>query len=168
MSHGGKVKRYMLLSAGACAGLALAGCANGDDGASDATSSSTPPSSTFASPSSAALGEVDVRTCQSFVATGGDAYGWLKDLQTTGTVTSDLSTPGYLDAYQLGGMASVFVSEVESPQLKTAMQNIVRDGEALRTGIDNGGGSVPATSLVNALTDAARVCEAGGFTIDWN
>ncbi len=172
------MKRYMMAGAGACVGLALAGC--GGDGeagnsaaetsssAASSTSSSAARSTAASSSSAAALGQVDVYTCQSFVADAGDAYGWAKQLQTTGTATSDLSTPGYIAVYQLGWKASLYAEQVESPELGTAMQTIVSEGQALRAAIDAGGGSLDPNPLVDALEEAASICEAGGFVISWH
>ncbi len=114
----------------------------------------------------ARLGEVDVYTCQSFVADAGEAYGWLTTLEGQGSISGDLSTPGYLEVYQLGGTASVYAGQVESPELQGAMQDVVDEGLALREAID-AQGSVSPAPLRQALDQAADVCEEGGFVIDW-
>jgi hypothetical protein len=107
-----------------------------------------------------------VYTCQSFVADAGEAYGWLATLEQTGSISGDLSTPGYLEVYQLGGTASVFTDQVESPELRAAMQDVEDEGLALRDEID-AQGSVSPAPLRRALDQAAGVCEEGGFVIDW-
>jgi hypothetical protein len=68
--------------------------------------------------------------------------------------------------YQLGGTASVYAGQVESPELQDAMQDVVDEGLALREAID-AQGSVSPAPLRQALDQAADVCEEGGFVIDW-
>jgi hypothetical protein len=120
-----------------------------------------------AAASAAPLGRVDTFACQSFVAEAGEAYEWLTTLERDGTISGRLSTPGYIEAYQLGGTASVSAGQVTQPLLYAAMQDIVSEGAKLRTAIDDQGEVTP-TPLRAALDEAADVCESGGFVINWN
>jgi hypothetical protein len=170
------MRRTVILIVAATAAL-IAGCSDsGEDldaspapssASSAASSSSTPSAAATSAPAPAGLGEVDVYTCQSFVADAGDAYGWLTTLERNGTISGDLSTPGYLEVYQLGGTASVYSDQVESPRLSAAMRVTQREGEALKAEIDSQG-SVTPTPLRQALDNAAAICEDDGFVIDWN
>jgi hypothetical protein len=161
-----------LAAVAAVAGLLLTGC--GADGSAEAASGSSSKTSTSASPSTSAaapatearLGEVDVFTCQSFVADAGEAYDWLTTLERDGTISGDLGTPGYLEVYQLGGTASLSAGQQESPRLRAAVQAVADEGKALRAAIDAQGSVAPAP-LRRALDNAAEACQAGGFVIDW-
>jgi hypothetical protein len=150
-----------------CAVLAACG-GDGDAGANPTTSSAATDLTTSSAPATteARLGEVDVYTCQSFVADAGEAYGWLTTLEQTGSISGDLSTPGYLEVYQLGGTTSVLIDQVESAELRVAMHDVEDEGLALRGEIDAQGSVSPAL-LRQALDQAADVCEEGGIVIDW-
>jgi hypothetical protein len=152
---------------------AVAGCGGEEDPAaadeaapSAGSTSATPTTSAAATATETRLGEADVFTCQSFVADAGEAYGWLTTLERDGTISGDLSTPGYLEVYQLGGTASVISGQQESAQLRAALQAIETRGQALRDEID-AQGSVNPAPVRQALDDATEVCQAGGFVIDW-
>jgi hypothetical protein len=155
---------------GAGTGRLRAGWSGGGGGGEEtpaaSSSSSAATTSAAATPTQARLGEVDVFTCQSFVADADAAYGWLTTLEQQGSISGDLGTPGYLQVYQLGGTASLSAGQQESPQLRAAVQDVADEGKALRAAID-AQGSVSPTPLRQALDDAAEVCETGGFVIDW-
>jgi hypothetical protein len=158
-------RQLTVLLAGA---MLLAACTHAGATPDAARTSSSSPSSTAPSTTAAALGRVDTFACQSFVATAGDAYGWLTQLQRQGNINSTLATPGYLQAYNLGGTAGIYTAQVESPPLRAALQTIETDGQKLRQTIDAGGGDVPASELVTALDNAAQICEQAGFVISWH
>jgi hypothetical protein len=110
----------------------------------------------------------DVYTCQSFVADAGDAYGWLTTFEQTRSISGELTTPGYVEIYQIGGTASIYTDQLQSTDLRAAMRSVEEEGMALRAEIDAAQGSVSPTPLRQALDQAADVCEEGGFVIDWH
>ena len=153
----------------------LAGC--GGSAANPSMSANVPYAASSSSPAtrattstaavtSAALGTVDVYACQSFVTDAGDAYSWLLTLERDHSV-GGAGTPGFLEAYNLGGTASIYLGQLESATLKSAIQGIVDAGQAVRTAMDSRAAVDPAPAL-EALNRAADVCEEGGFTIDWH
>jgi hypothetical protein len=158
----------------------LAGCGGSEELESareSATSSSAATKTTSAAPSSAAattsaapttepLSTGDTYICTALVAPAGDAHEWLTTLERDGTISGDVSTPGYIEVYQLGGAVSA-VSDPESPRLATAAAAVEREGLALRAAIDSQG-TVSPSPLRQALDDTAEVCEDGGITIAWN
>jgi len=99
----------------------------------------------------ARLGEADVYTCQSFVADAGEAYGWLTTFERTGSISGELTTPGNLEVYQIGGTASIYTDQLQSTDLRAAMRSVEEEGMALRAEID-AQGSVSPTPLRQAWT----------------
>lgn len=170
------MRRLVLLAAL----LLVAGC-GGDEEPSAAptvpttteatTTAAAVPSTTSPSESSgsaAALGTVDVYTCQSFIADDyvAEGYAFLALLEESGDMSVDLGTPGYIEAYGIGGQASVMTGQQESSDLLAVMEDIAAAGEAFNSAIDSG---TPVSSdLRRALDEAADICEAGGFTVDWH
>ena len=63
---------------------------------------------------------------------------------------------GDLEAYRLGGTASLSAGQQESPQLRAAMQDVAEEGKALPAAIDVRVSGAP-TPRRQALDDAAEV-----------
>ncbi|MGY1682301.1 hypothetical protein [Geodermatophilus sp. SYSU D01176] len=123
---------------------------------------------TSASPTTTAssLGQVDTYACQTFVAEAGDAYSWINTLERE--LSAGAEDVGWLEAYQIGGAASLYADQVESGALRNALKMIVTEGGILQRSMD---GEIPTESpyrLRMALENAADFCEAGGFVVSWH
>lgn len=158
------MRTAVLLATASC--LALVGC--GGDGEKSVAAPGSPTSSAAMTTSPAEdLSEADEHLCERVVADAGDAYNWLVTLEREGSISADLSTPGYIDAYQLGSTADALGGgQAESPELNTAMQMVIREGRALSQAIDDQAVVSPVT-LRTALDYAADVCAEGGVEIEW-
>jgi hypothetical protein len=160
------MRRTTPLTAALCL-LTLTACGGGDGQASAATSRSpsSGPSTAASSTAPVALAEGDVYACQKYVADQGDAYAWLKKLETQGTIGTEEGFAGKLQVYNMGGLAQLALDRAESPKLHQALQLLWDQQPKTRADLD--AGTLMPGPLREALEQAASVCESGGFVIDW-
>jgi hypothetical protein len=151
----------------AAAALALAGCGNaGGKPRSDAESSTAARTGTTASASTAALGRVDVTTCQIYVSAQTDVYDFLTRLETEGSVSGPDTTKARLDLLTVGTEAETFVDQVQSPALAGALRSVITHAKSVNEAL-LAQQPIDAAGLRSALASAAEACEDGGFVIPW-
>jgi hypothetical protein len=160
------MRRTIALTAACLLALTACGTTDGDSEAAATRTSAASSTSASASPVDAPLGETDVYACQKFVADQTEAYEWLTRLVRDGTIPADEGFGGKLQVYNMGGFADLIGSAVENPELRTALDFLVDEQPATRAALD--GGTFDPYPTLEALEDAAAVCEEGGFVIDWH
>lgn len=146
----------------AAAVLALTAC-GGDEpadepaAAADDTSSSTPSRPTAPGP----LQTIDSDACE-LIADSGDVAAFLD-----GTATGAETTSGRLDLLTLPAVVGIYVDQVETFELRAALGAVVDEATAYGREFNGGNDNPDGADLLEALLDAASVCNSGGAAIGW-